>query len=296
MGGPCEVRLYAAGDAQAEHAARAVEAEVRRLEARYSRYRSDSIATHINRSAGSGQSIELDTETAALIDYAHAAWEQSGGLFDISSGVLRRAWDFKLARVPDQARIDEVLTLVGWHKIRWRSPFIELPLKGMELDFGGYVKEYAADCAAAAARACGAHHGFVELGGDIALIGAHPDGTPWEIGIRNPRHPERAIATIALSRGAIASSGDYERFFESDGKRYSHLQDPRSGWPVQGLAAVSVVADECLIAGTATTIAMLKGESAGLEWLQQLGLPYLCIDARGRMHRNRRLDHALLSS
>jgi thiamine biosynthesis lipoprotein len=280
------VRHYVTGDAQAERAARAVEAEVRRLEARYSRYRSDSIAAQINRSAGSGQSIELDAETAALIDYAQTAWEQSEGLFDISSGVLRRVWDFKLARVPDQARIDEVLTLVGWHKIRWRSPLIELPLVGMELDFGGYVKEYAADCAAAAARACGVRHGFVELGGDIALIGDHPDGTPWEIGIRNPRAPERAIATIALSHGAIASSGDYERFFECDGRRYSHLLDPRSGWPVQGLAAVSVVAEECLIAGTTTTIAMLKGESDGLKWLQQLGLPYLCIDPRGGVHRN----------
>jgi thiamine biosynthesis lipoprotein len=286
MGGPCEVRLYATGDAQAERAARAAEVEVRRLEARYSRYRGDSIATRINRSAGSGQSIELDAESAALIDYAHAAWEQSEGLFDISSGVLRRAWDFKLARVPDQARIGEVLTLVGWHKVRWRSPRIELPVAGMELDFGGYVKEYAADCAAATARACGALHGFVELGGDIALIGPHPDGAPWEIGIRNPRDPARAIATIALSRGAIASSGDYERFFECDEKRYSHLLDPRSGWPVQGLAAVSVVAEECLIAGTATTIAMLKGESEGLKWLQQLGLPYLCIDPGGGAHRN----------
>jgi thiamine biosynthesis lipoprotein len=280
------VRLYGAGDALAERAALAAEAEVRRLEVRYSRYRDDSMTSRINRTAGNGHPIEVDAETAALIDYAHTAWQQSDGLFDISSGVLRRVWDFKLARVPAQAQIDEMLTLVGWHKVRWRSPLIELPLAGMELDFGGYVKEYAADRAAAAARACGVHHGFVELGGDIALIGAHPDGTPWEIGIRNPRHPERAIATIALNHGALASSGDYERFFECDGQRYSHLLDPRSGWPVQGLAAVSVVAEECLIAGTATTIAMLKGASDGPRWLQQLGLPHLCIDARGRAHRN----------
>ena len=279
MGGPCEVRLYAGDPAQADRHAAVAKAEIRRLEQRYSRYREDSFTTLVNRSAGDARGIEADAESAALLDYARTAWEQSGGLFDITSGVLRRVWDFKARRVPAQAEIDGILPLIGWQRVRWERPRLVLPLAGMELDFGGYVKEYAADRAAQACRDAGARHGFVELAGDIALIGAHPDGAPWQIGVRHPRAPEQALATIPLAAGAIASSGDYERYFEVDGLRYSHLLNPQTGWPVRGLSAVSVVAPQCLIAGTASTIAMLKGAEAGPRWLDELGLRHLCVTA-----------------
>jgi thiamine biosynthesis lipoprotein len=281
MGSPCELRLYADDPSRAAGAAGAAEAEVRRLEARYSRYRDDSETTRINRSAGSGAGVEVDGETAALLDYAQTAWEQSEGLFDISSGVLRRAWDFSAARLPGQAELDALLPRVGWQHLRWLRPRLHLAA-GMELDFGGYVKEYAADCAAGACRAAGIHHGFVDLGGDIAVIGPHPDGMPWQVGVRNPRDPAQAIATVELASGAIASSGDYERFFEHDGRRYCHILNPLTGWPAQGLRGVSVVAPQCLVAGTASTVAMLKGPEAGPRWLDSLGLAYLVVDAGGR--------------
>lgn len=286
MGSVCEVRLYADDPQHAQSQADAAQSEVRRLEKTYSRYLDDSVTTRINRSAGDAHGVEVDAETAGLLDYAHAAWEQSEGLFDITSGVLRRVWDFKAGRIPTQNEIDDALQLIGWHKLAWKHPCIVLPRAGMELDFGGYVKEYAADRAAQACRDAGARHGFVELGGDIALIGPHPDGTPWEVGVRNPRNPEVAIAQIALTQGGIASSGDYERFFERDGKRYCHILNPLTGWPVSGLAGVSVVAEQCLIAGTATTIAMLKGASEGPEWLAELGLRHLHIDTRGKISGN----------
>ncbi|MDR3416402.1 MAG: FAD:protein FMN transferase [Nevskia sp.] len=283
MGGPCEIRLYAADRAGAEAAAERGKAEVLRLEQRYSRYRDDSLTTLVNRSAGDTRGVEVDAESAALLDYAHTAWEQSEGLFDITSGVLRRAWDFKSGRLPQAGEIERLLPLVGWNKIVWRRPRLVLPLPGMELDFGGYVKEYAADRAAQACREAGAQHGLVELGGDIALVGPHPDGSPWQVGVRHPRQPERAIAVIPLDHGAIASSGDYERYFERDGVRYCHILDPRSGWPVRGLAGISVVAEQCLVAGTATTIAMLKGPLDGPRWLSELGVRYLCVAADGNL-------------
>ena len=283
MGSVCEVRLYAADSHQAQTVAGIAQAEVRRLEKIYSRYLDDSVTTRINRSAGEARGVEVDAETAGLLDYAHAAWEQSEGLFDITSGVLRRVWDFKTGRIPSQDEVDETLQLIGWSKVRWQRPHVSLPLKGMELDFGGYVKEYAADRAAQACLDAGARHGFVELGGDIALIGPHPDGAPWEVGIRNPRNPDIAIARIALGSGGIASSGDYERYFERDGKRYCHILNPLTGWPVTSLAGVSVVAEQCLIAGTATTIAMLKGTEEGPQWLKDLGLRHLYIDASGKI-------------
>ena len=197
--------------------------------------------------------------------------------------MLRQAWDFKAQRVPSQEEIDRLLPRIGWDKVQWQPPRLVLPRAGMELDFGGYVKEYAADRAAQAARAAGARHGLVELAGDIAVIGPHPDGTPWLVGVSDPRAPQRPLAAIPLSHGAIASSGDYERYFERDGRRYCHILDPRSGWPVRGLRAVSVVAEQCLVAGTACTIAMLKGDPGGRDWLRELGLQYLCVEAAGEM-------------
>jgi FAD:protein FMN transferase len=282
MGGPCELQLYAGSPAQAREAIAAGEAEVRRLETKYSRYREDSVTGTINRAAG-GAPVEVDPETARLLDYAQTAWQQSQGVFDLTSGALRRAWDFKAKRVPSQAQINAVLRDVGWAKLRWLAPSLHLPA-GMELDFGGVVKEYAADCAARAMAAAGIAHGLAELGGDIAIVGPHPDGSPWQVGVRDPRDPERAIATLELAQGAIASSGDYERYFESGGRRYCHILDPRSGWPAQGLAGVSVVAPQCLVAGTASTVAMLLGAIEGPRWLEQLGLPHLCIGADGAIH------------
>jgi thiamine biosynthesis lipoprotein len=153
----------------------------------------------------------------------------------------------------------------------------------MELDFGGLVKEYTVDRLAERCREFGIEHGLVDLGGDVRVIGPHPDGRPWVVGIRNPRAPEVAMSKISLVEGGLASSGDYERFMIVDGVRYCHILDPRSGWPVQGLSSVSVFASHCLIAGTATTIAMLKGQRDGIRWLDELGLPNLRMDREGRV-------------
>lgn len=282
MGGPCELQVHAAGRPAARRAFALCEAEVRRLERRYSRYRDDSVTSALNRSAGDPAGCAVDAETAALLDYAATAWQQSGGAFDITSGALRRAWDFRARRVPAQAEVDAALAHVGWQRLRWERPRLCLAA-GMELDFGGVVKEYAADRARGVLADAGFAHGLVELGGDIALLGPHPDGSPWQVGIRDPRAPERAIASTQLSRGGIASSGDYERYFEQDGRRYCHILDATTGWPAQGLAGVSVVAEQCMVAGTATTIAMLKGPERGIAWLESLGLPFLAVDAGGAL-------------
>lgn len=276
------MQLHAGDEAQWQRACSAAQAEVLRIEGKYSRYRADSAVGRINASAGDVAGIEVDDETAALLDYAATAHEQSEGLFDATSGVLRRVWDFKSQRLPTQQAIDEVLPLIGWQRLHWQRPRLVLPVAGMQLDFGGFGKEYAADRAAAVLQAGGIRHGLVDLGGDIRVVGPHPDGSPWRIGISHPRAPQTAIALIDLPAGAIASSGDYERYFEIDGVRYSHVLDPRSGWPVQGLAAVSVMAEQCLIAGTATTIAMLRG-NAGADWLEELGLPWLAVTAEQKL-------------
>lgn len=278
MGGPCRLRLELEDDLDAEDAIAAAVAEVQRLECKYSRYNEDSLTSRINRAAGEGTPVPIDEETAGLLSYAQTAWQISDGLFDLTSGVLRRAWDFKSGRCPEQREIDALLPLVGWEKVQWDGNKAYLPLRGMELDFGGCVKEYAADCAARQLRQHRVAAALVDLAGDMVAIGA-PAGTPgWPVGIRHPVEKNRAIAHVVLPAGGLASSGDYERCIEIDGKRYGHILHPRTGWPVSGLVAASVLAAQCLVAGSSATIAMLKPADDALAWLADLGLPWLAID------------------
>jgi thiamine biosynthesis lipoprotein len=274
MGSRCEVRLYAADEARTQACAQAAIADVQRLDAKYSRYRSNSFATEINRAAASGGAIEVDAETATLLDYAATCFEQSEGLFDLTSGVLRAAWRPGCDRLPEPALLETLRARVGWDKLRWRRPRLAFAVAGMDLDFGGVVKEYAADRAAVICTEAGFAHGLVDLGGDIRIVGPHPDGAPWIVGIQHPRVPDAVMAQLDLFHGAVATSGDYERFIEIEGRRYCHIVSPRTGMPVEGLAGVSVVADECVVAGSATTIAMLM-EARGPEWLTEFGLPHV---------------------
>ncbi len=260
-------------------------AEVARLEAKYSRYRDDSVTSAINARAGQPGGMEVDDETALLLDYAATAFATSEGRFDITSGVLREIWDFRSGRVPTQAAVEEVLSRVGWPRVHWSRPHLELPIRGMQLDFGGYVKEYAADRAAQLCRDMGCHHGIVDLGGDLAVVGPHPNGAPWRVGVRDPRaEGVRALMRVDVFAGGVATSGDYERCMVVDGTRYGHVLDPRTGWPVSGLAGVTVLASHCLIAGTASTVALLHGASGG-AWLDSLGLPHVRVDAKGQVTR-----------
>jgi len=287
MGTCCELQLYADSSRQARQVREQVTADVSRLEKKYSRYLERSFLSEMNRCAGTGGSITVDEETAALLNYADTCFRESGGLFDISSGVLEKLWrpDQHQRGLPNPMTIAGMLETVGWQKVRWSNPELGFSVPGMALDLGGIVKEYAADRACTICREQGIRHGLINLGGDIAIVGPHADGTPWQIAIRHPMQKDAALTTLALSSGALASSGDYERCVIIDGRRYGHIINPLTGWPTRELVAVSVHADFCLVAGSAATIAMLK-ETAGKRWLRQLGLPHLWMDSAGRSRVN----------
>lgn len=282
MGCPCALQVEADATA-AQRAAAAVQAEVDRLDRKYSHYRDDSLVAQIGKSADAGTGIELDVETADLIDFAATLHAQSDGRFDVTAGALTKVWDLQTGRVPDDATLAAARARCGWQRVSWQRPHLRLGVPGMRLDLGGVVKEYAADRAARLCREVGVEHGVVDLGGDLAVVGPHADGSPWLAGITSPRRPGAAIAQIELQAGGLATSGDYERVMVVDGRRYSHILDPVSGWPVESFASVSVVATSCLVAGAASTLAMLMGNDAGESWLRRLDLPYLCIGADGRV-------------
>jgi thiamine biosynthesis lipoprotein len=282
MASDCEVRVAARDQDHANALAQGAIDEVRRIEAKYSRYREDTIVSRINRQAG-GDAVPLDAETEALLSYARTLYDSSGGLFDITSGVLRQAWDFRSGRVPDVQALTPLLALIGWHKAHFADHALRLPKAGMELDFGGFGKEYAADRAAGVLHAQGVRHGYVNLGGDLYVIGPQADGSPWMIGIQDPRKADGLAASIPVASGGLATSGDYERYFEADGRRYCHILDPRNGMPVCYWRSVSVLAPAAIAAGSYATIAMLM-QQEGLTFLQDSGLAYLAIDHRGEFH------------
>jgi thiamine biosynthesis lipoprotein len=273
----------------ADRAARAAIADVKRIEAKYSRYRDDSVTTAINRAAGA-RAVAIDAETASLLHYADRCHALADGRFDITSGVLRRAWDFKRRppRLPSAGEIAAARDLIGWPRVDWSDERVFLPHAGMELDFGGIAKEYAADRAAAIVRDAGIAHALVNLGGDVRAIGPRADGSPWRVGIRDPRNAEGIVATMLVDDGAVATSGDYERYIEVDGRRYCHLLDPRTGMPVDHWRSASVVAPLAILAGSYATIAMLQGECAE-RFLAEQKVDALLVKADGSL---RRIGHA----
>lgn len=273
MASPCEVLIDHAPASLAQQVLNAVAAEAWRIERRFSRYRTDSAVHNINENAGT--EVVVDEECANLLDFAATLTRLSDRAFDITSGVLRKAWTFDGGnRVPPQAQVAALLEFVGWHKVEWRRPVLKLR-PGMQIDFGGIGKEYAVDAAAKLADQVAPDLScLINFGGDVAVRNARQLDEPWRVGIESLVRTGSAERVVKLSRGALATSGDSRRFVIHDGHRYSHILDARTGWPVRNAPhSITVAADTCTQAGTLTTLAMLQGEKAE-QMLRESGLQY----------------------
>jgi thiamine biosynthesis lipoprotein len=262
MASPCEVLLDGDDREEAGAALAAAAGEAVRIEAKFSRYLEGNVVHRINHSEG--RPVEVDPETASLIDYAATCHETSGGLFDITSGALRRAWKFDGGdRVPSDAAVAEILRHVGWHRVTWSPPSLTLPA-GMEIDLGGVGKEYAVDRAVGLVAAATNAPFLVNFGGDLFANGARRGGRIWSVGIDDPeRTGAAALYRIDFERGGLATSGDARRYVMWEGRRLGHILDPRTGWPVADAPrSVTVLASTCVEAGTLSTLAYLQGAGA----------------------------------
>ena len=291
MGSACEVVLASHTQNEAESMAKLAIDEVLRIERKYSRYTTDSVIAKINQQAGRG-ALQCDDETWALFQFASQLFDKSDGLFDITSGVLRQAWDFKKPEVPTSQKLEALLPLVGWQNVVLQDQSIALPLAGMEVDLGGFGKEYAADRAAQVLKEKGVTHGYVNLAGDMRFLGPKPTGEPWMIGIQDPRARDQVVATLPITQGGLATSGDYERYFELNGQRYCHVLNPKTGMPVSYWRSVSVTSPATVVSGCTTTMAMLK-EADGLAFLQATGFDFFAIDHTGKVHLRQETQAAL---
>lgn len=261
MASPCEVLIETADKKHAQTLIQSAADEAARIEAKFSRYRDDNIIHQMNNSFG--RPVEVDEETANLLDFAEKCYHMSEGMFDVTSGVLRRAWNFDCSdNIPEADEIEKLLGLIGWHKLKWNKPFLTLPGE-MQIDFGGIGKEYAVDKTLLLLQQKTICPVLVNFGGDLHCSGPRGNKQPWTTGIENPLQTGKAYNTLQLFQGALATSGDVFRYLQKDGIRYSHVLNPKNGWSVSNAPhSVTVAAQNCTEAGILATLAMLQGEDA----------------------------------
>ena len=262
MASPCEILIESDDREQAAQLTQLAAEEAWRIEDKFSRYRTDSVVGGINASAGNA--VEVDDETASLLDFAATLHSLSKGRFDITSGVLREVWTFDGSdRIPEAEAVRDVLRRVGWRKVSWRRPVLTMQA-GMQIDFGGLGKEYAVDRVAHRLREEAECSSVVNFGGDLAVTRQPRRRSAWKVGIEPVQTADQGTEKVLEIRtGALATSGDARRFLLHDGIRYSHILDPSTGWPVSGAPrSVTVAADTCTQAGMLSTLAMLEGYNA----------------------------------
>jgi len=265
MASPCEIIINSSDKNLASKLGKVISDEVWRIEDKYSRYDSSSTCSLINTNAG--QSVLIDEETFLLLNFAEQCFQLSDGLFDISSGVLRSIWSFKglgedKDKLPSTKQVTNTLKHVGWQKITFDSKQITLA-KGMEIDFGGIGKEYAVDRAIILAKQITDEPILINLGGDLAVTGSRANNQAWLVAIENPNIDSKQDMIVSLYDGALATSGDSRRFLIKNGKRYGHILNAKTGWPIEkSPRSITVVAPQCIQAGILATLALLQGKKA----------------------------------
>ncbi len=276
MASDCHCLIQVEDVVQAHSIADVVSERVWRLEQTYSRYRADSWLSQLN--AAQGAWCEMSPDTARLFAFVDQVYQLSDGLFDPTSGILRRVWHFDGSdRLPSQEAVEALLPMIGWQRVERDGLKIRMPL-GFELDLGGVVKEWAADAALEAVNALGLNAPvLINLGGDLRVSGPQANGQPWQVGVRRPGE-SNPQARVELWSGGLATSGDEFRFLLKEGRRLSHLLNPKTGWPVENAPrSVTAHASSCVLAGVLSSMALLKGPDA-LAFLEAQEQGYWMIE------------------
>lgn len=282
MYSPCEMLIDGGDQEGAKQIVQMAVNEARRVDRKFSRYRNDNIVHKIN--SANGEAVEVDSETASLINSAVQSYELSEGRFDITIGVLRQAWQFDAeAEPPEQYQIDRLKEKIGWHRVEWDGRTLTLPA-GMEIDFGGIGKEYAVDRVAQLLSQEHIPPVLIDFGSDIFATGARKEGSSWRVAIDAHQDGDE-LGMVEIRRGGIASSGLAPRHLMNSGRHHCHILDPHSGWPVEHAPhSVTVVAESCMEAGRLATLAVLNGSSA-VKFLDSQQAHYQLIDGpNGTVH------------
>lgn len=269
MASGCELLVETSDKILAQKIADTGIAEVLRIEKKFSRYVQNNLCYDINNA--NGAKINIDNECFRLLSFAQTCYELSEGMFDLTSGILRRVWTFDGGdKIPDQKKIDSLLPFIGWEKVKFNAQCLQMN-PGMEIDFGGIGKEYAVNSVAEICRTSFPGISIlINLGGDIQITTPRKNKKPWLVGI------EHDTNVIPMMKGALATSGDTKRFLLRKGKRYSHILNPITGWPIQEApSSVTTLAPLCIQAGCLSTLALLQGKNAE-KFLNEQDVHYWC--------------------
>jgi thiamine biosynthesis lipoprotein len=276
MGTLFEITVNTAGGGEAGTAGPAVERAfetVARLDTLLSAYKSYSEISTINRLAG-GPFAQVDPLVIALVDSSIVFWRVTGGAFDPTVGPLLDLWGFRggTPRVPDDAGLASVLPLVDASGVEIDGDRSQMRLKhkGQELDLGGIAKGFALDRAAYVLRRAGIENALLNFGGNLLFMGEASRGAAWRAGIAHPRSSGEIVATFSASDVAVSTSGDYENFFISDGLRYSHIMDPRTGRPAAGLCSATVIASAGTASDALSTAIVVLGPGPGMKLVESI--------------------------
>jgi thiamine biosynthesis lipoprotein len=288
MGTIIEIILTGDDEEGANKAALQAFQEIKRIQTLMSSWMDSSDVTRINRSAGK-EWVKVSPETMEVIKKAKEISELSEGGFDITVAPLVDLW--RKAREkktpPSMEDVKGKLDLVNFEKLRIDPKGkIFLEKEGMAIDLGGIAKGYAVDRAFNILRSLGYKNLIVNAGGDLR-VGGTRNNQPWSIGIQNPREPESILTKIPLSDVAVATSGDYQKFFIYQGKRYHHICNPKTGFPADGCQSVTIITKDCMAADGLATAIFVLGPEKGYALCQKLdGVHCLIVDKEGKMIRS----------
>lgn len=291
MGTWVEVTAEGADPAILRQATDAAYREMTRLSDMMNHYDPNSVVSAINRAAGA-QPVAAPPELMAVLRMAQDVSEKTGGAFDITVGTLT-GWRFRPddPRRPPPAQIAAQLPNVSWRGLRLdaQAGTAFLERRGARIDLGGIAKLYILDAGLRTLAAHGVEHAMINGGGDVVVRGT-TQGRPWRIGIRDPRAPAQLLGVVEATRGFVVSSGDYERYFVMDGRRYHHILDPRTGYPAQGPRHVTLVAERLeLVNGYGTAIMVLGAAEGKRRIADTPGLQGLIVDHDGSLWVSPRL-------
>lgn len=281
------VTVVSSSKDQARRAVQDAFSEIERFGDLINFFSDKSELSKINRNAGIAP-VRVSPLTLDVVEKSLYVARESDGAFDPTIGPEIHMWDFFKKIKPSDDEIRKKLPLVNYRNVVVdnKDSTVFLKEKGMMLDLGGIAKGYGADLAVAALKKDGIRAGIVAIAGDIRTFGSKPDGSPWNIGIQNPRQKDKEdeiIATVRLSNKAISTSGDYQRYFILGGRRYHHLLDPKTGYPAMHCRSVSVVADKGVFTDSFATAVFIMGPDKGMKLLKKLNMDGVIIDTDGHI-------------
>lgn len=294
MGSSFEITVVAEDEDFAKESLAIAKKEIIRIEDLISSWDQKSETSRINRNAGIA-AVEVSKELFDLIFRAQQISKLSSGAFDLTFAAIDKLWNFdgKESEMPNPDTLKASVFNIGYQLIELdeESLTVFLPKKGMKIGFGAIGKGYAADRAKQLLVERGVLGGIINASGDMNTWGTKPDGSSWTIGIVNPMNNKKVFSWFSLEHNAVVTSGDYEKFTQINGRRYSHIIDPRTGIPSQGIVSCTVFAGKAELADAIATAIFVMGVESGLFLIDQLpDIEAILIDDSGIIHRSKNIE------